>query len=111
MQGLTSSVMTAELGEFQGQVDNIDTLLNNSVQAVVPSSELDNNVAFNPSVVARLLDIAGHEYEEAVSNGTIMAIVEYQDGQAFIDIVIYIFNSAASRLDLSMAGEVGEVNE
>lgn len=111
LQGLTSSVMTAELGDFQGQVDNIDMLLNNSVQAVVPSSELDNNVAFNPSVVARLLDIAGHEYEEAVANGTIMAIVEYQDGQAFIDRAMNIFNSAAGRIDPSMAPEIGEVNE
>ena len=111
LQGLTSSVMTAELGDFQGQVDNIDMLLKNSVQAVVPSSELDNNVAFNPSVVARLLDIAGHEYEEAVANGTIMAIVEYQDGQAFIDRAMNIFNSAAGRIDPSMAPEIGEVNE
>jgi hypothetical protein len=103
--------MTAELEEFQSQVENIDMLLNNSVQAVVPSSELDNVVAFNPSVVARLLDIAGHEYEEAVANGTIVAVVEYQDGQAFIDRAMNIFNSAAGRIDPSMAPEVGEVNE
>jgi hypothetical protein len=111
LQGLTSSVMNAELEEFQSQVDNIDMLLNNSVRAVVPSSELDNIVAFNPSVVARLLDIAGHEYEEAVANGTIMAIVEYQDGQAFIDRAMNMFDSAAGRIDPSMAPEVGEVNE
>lgn len=111
LQGLTSSVMNAELEEFQSQVDNIDMLLNNSVQTVVPSSELDNIVAFNPSVVARLLDIAGHEYEEAVANGTIMAIVEYQDGQAFIDRAMNMFDSAAGRIDPSMAPEVGEVNE
>jgi hypothetical protein len=111
LQSLTSSVMTAELAEFQSQVDNIDMLLNNSVQAVVPSSELDNVVVFNPSVVARLLDIAGHEYEEAVANGTIVAVVEYQDGQAFIDRAMNIFNSAAGRIDPSMAPEVGEVNE
>ena len=111
LQGLTSSVMNAELEEFQSDVDNIDTLLNNSVQAVVPSSEVDNNVAFNPSVVARLLHIAGHEYEEAVANGTIVAVVEYQDGQAFIDRAMNIFNSAAGRIDPTMASEVGEVNE
>jgi hypothetical protein len=111
LQNLTSSVINAELEDFESQVDYIDMLLNDSVQAVVPSSEIDDNVAFNLSVVARLLDVAGHEYEEAVANGTIMAVVEYQDGQAFIDRAMSIFNSTAGRIDPSMAPEVEEVNE
>jgi DNA repair exonuclease SbcCD nuclease subunit len=98
------------LEEFGGQIDSINMQLDNIVQTLVPSSEL-SNPAFNASVVARLLDIAGHEYEEAVANGTIREIVEYQDGQAFIHRAQSIFNSSASSINQSMAQEVEEVNE
>jgi hypothetical protein len=111
LQNLASSVAGATLEEFHSQTHSINALLNNSVQAVVPTSEFNNNPAFNASVVARLLDIAGHEYEEAVANGTIVLVVEYQDAQAFIDRAESVFGSSASRIDQSMAPELQEVNE
>jgi hypothetical protein len=80
------------------------------MQAVVPSAEFSNNPAFNASVVGRLLHVAGHEYDEAVENGTVKAIVEYQDAQAFIYRAHIIFNSSASNINQSMAHEVEEVN-
>jgi hypothetical protein len=110
LQDLSSSVPNATPEELRGQIDSINMLLDNSVQTLVPSSEL-TNPAFNASVVARLLHIAGHEYEEAVANGTIREIVEYQDGQAFIHRAESIFNSSASNINQSMAHEVEEVNE
>ena len=39
---------------------------------------------FNSFVVVDLLDTAGHEYQEAITNNTITAMVEYQDSQAFL---------------------------
>ena len=110
LQELSSSVPNVAAEEFGGQIDSINIQLDNIVQILVPSSEL-SNPAFNASVVARLLDIAGHEYGEAVANGTINEIVEYQDGQAFIDRAQSIFNSSASSINQSMAQEVEEVNE
>jgi hypothetical protein len=110
LQNLASSITSATIEEVNSQIRSINALLNDSVQAVVPSSEFSNNPAFNASVVARLLDIAGHEYEEAVANGTIIAIVEYQDAQAFIDRAESVFSSSASRIDQSMAPEIQEVN-
>jgi hypothetical protein len=110
LQDLSSSVPNATPEELRGQIDSINMLLDNSVQTLVPSSEI-TNPAFNASVVARLLHIAGHEYEEAVANGTIREIAEYQDGQAFIHRAESIFNSSASNINQSMAHEVEEVNE
>jgi S-adenosylmethionine/arginine decarboxylase-like enzyme len=110
LQNLSSNVTNAMLEEFESQVDSVNILLDNSVQTLVPSSEV-NNPAFNASVVARLLHIAGHEYEEAVANGTIKEIVEYQDAQAFIQRAESIFNSSASTINQSMSHEVEEVNE
>ena len=109
LQDLSSSVPNVAAEEFGGQVDSINMQLDNIVQTLVPSSELSNS-AFNASVVARLLDIAGHEYGEAVANGTIIEMIEYQDGQAFIQRAQDIFNSSAGNIDQSMAHEVEETN-
>jgi S-adenosylmethionine/arginine decarboxylase-like enzyme len=111
LQNLSSTVTNAELQDFESQIDYVNTLLNNSVQTLVPSSELSNNPAFNASVVGRLLHVAGHEYEEAVANGTIREVVEYQDAQAFIQRAESIFSSSASNINQSLAQEVEEVNE
>jgi hypothetical protein len=111
LQNLSSTVTNATLQDFESQVGYVNMLLNNSVQAVVPSSELNNNPAFNASVVGRLLRLAGHEYEEAVANGTIKEVVEYQDAQAFIHRADSIFKSSASRMNQTLAHEVEEVNE
>jgi hypothetical protein len=108
LQDLASSVPNVSAEEFGAQVDSINMQLANIVQTLVPSSDL-SNPTFNASVVARLLDIAGHEYEEAVANGTIIAMVEYQDGQAFIQRAQNIFNSSAGNINQSMAHEVEEV--
>jgi hypothetical protein len=110
LQNLSSTVTTADLQDFESQIGNVNMLLNNSVQTLVPSSEL-NNPAFNASVEGRLLHLAGHEYEEAVANGTIIEVVEYQDAQAFIHRAESIFKSSASRINQSLAHEVQEVNE
>jgi hypothetical protein len=111
LQNLPSSATNATLQEFESQIDYVNTLLNDSMQAVVPSAEFSNNPAFNASVVGLLLDVAGHEYEEAIENGTVKAIVEYQDAQAFIYRAHLVFNSSASNINQSMAHEVEEVNE
>jgi hypothetical protein len=111
LQNLPSSATNATLQEFESQIDYVNTLLNDSMQAVIPSAEFSNNPAFNASVVGRLLHVAGHEYEEAVENGTVKAIVEYQDAQAFIYRAHLVFNSSASNINQSMAHEVEEVNE
>jgi S-adenosylmethionine/arginine decarboxylase-like enzyme len=111
LQNLSSTVTTADLQDFESQIGNVNILLNNSVQTLVPSSELNNNPAFNASVVGRLLHLAVHEYEEAVANGTIIEVVEYQDAQAFIHRAESIFKSSASRINQSLAHEVQEVNE
>ncbi|AFU57777.1 hypothetical protein Ngar_c08350 [Candidatus Nitrososphaera gargensis Ga9.2] len=110
LKDLSSNVATTSVQQFENQTRAIDMILNQTVQAVIPTFEL-NNTAFNASVVARLLDIAGHEYEEAVANGMIKEIVEYQDAQAFIHRAEAIFNSTSDTIDEAMAHEVQEVNE
>ncbi len=89
-------------------------LLNDAVRAImiiIPSQEL-GNTAFNASVVARLLSIAGHEYQEAVANGIIREVVEYQDAQAFIHRAQTISDATfGSVINQTMANEIEQVNE
>ena len=53
LQNLSSTVTNATLSDVESQIDHINILLNNSVQAIVPSSEFESNPAFNASVAAR----------------------------------------------------------
>jgi hypothetical protein len=111
LQNLPSSVTDAVLQDFENQIDYVNMLLNGSVQAVLPSSELGNGPAFNASVIVQLLDLAEHEYEEAVANGTIIEVVEYQDAQAFIHRAESVFKSSVGRINPNLTHEVEEVNE
>src|ERR687897_1729649 len=80
---LSQIVNSSTTDEFNTQAQKINRLVNQTVKQVVPV-ETGNNSTFGLAVVADLLSIASAEYGEAVENGTIKEIVEYQDGQAFV---------------------------
>lgn len=61
-------------------------------------------------VVSDLLSIAGVEYGEAVENGTIKEIVEYQDGQAFVSRAQNVFSQTSPTLPSDLSAEVQEAN-
>ena len=80
---LSQIVNSSTTDEFNTQAQKINRLVNQTVKQVVPV-QTANNSTFALAVVADLLSIASAEYGEAVENGTIKEIVEYQDGQAFV---------------------------
>lgn len=80
---LSQMVNSSTTDEFNTQAQKINGLVNQTVKQVVPVETVDNST-FGLAVVADLLSIASEEYGEAVENGTIKEIVEYQDGQAFV---------------------------
>ena len=80
---LSQMVNSSTTDEFNTQAQKINRLVNQTVKQVVPVQTVDNST-FGLAVVADLLSIASEEYGEAVENGTIKEIVEYQDGQAFV---------------------------
>lgn len=111
LQELSSGAANSTASQFKNQTSAVDMLLNDTVRAIIPSQEL-GNTAFNASVVARLLSIAGHEYQEAVANDTIREVVEYQDAQAFIHRAQTISDATfGSVLNQTMAHEIEQVNE
>jgi hypothetical protein len=104
---LSEMVNTSSIDEFDTQSQRINGILNQTLQQVIPANIADNNT-FRLGVVSDLLSIAGVEYGEAVENGTIKEIVEYQDGQAFVSRAQDVFSEASPTLtDLN---EVQETN-
>ena len=107
---LSQIVNTSSAEEFESQSKKISGLLNQTVQQVIPS-ETASNSTFKLGVVSDLLSIAGVEYGEAVENGTITEIVEYQDGQAFITRAQDVFSQASPTIVQEMNPEVEETNQ
>ena len=103
-------VNTSSVDEFDIQSQKINGLLNQTVQQVIPN-EIANNNTFKLGVVSDLLSIAGVEYGEAVENGTITEIVEYQDGHAFVSRAQDVFGQASPLVPQEMNNEVQETNE
>jgi hypothetical protein len=106
---LSEIVNVSSIEEFDAQSQRINGLLNQTLQQVIPIGTADNGT-FRLGVVADLLSIAGVEYGEAVENGTIMEIVEYQDGQAFVSRAQDVFSQTSPNLPSNLNAEIQEAN-
>lgn len=106
---LSSLVDNSTMEEFKARASDLNGLLNDTFGKVIPSQEA-NSTAFNLMLVADLLSVAENEYREAVENGTVTEIVEYQDGQAFISRAQSVFNQTAPMIPQEESAEVEEIN-
>jgi hypothetical protein len=106
---LSQIVNTSSTDEFDSQSQRINGILNQTLQQVIPI-ETTNNSTFRLGIVSDLLSIAGEEYGEAVENGSIKEIVEYQDGQAFISRAQDVFSQTSPTLPSELDTEVRETN-
>jgi hypothetical protein len=99
--------------QFNMQVQKVNGLLNQTVEKVVPIENRNNNtVAFNLAIVADLLATAETEYKEAVENGTIKEIVEYQDAQGFVSRAQSIFEQTLPAMKpQELSGKIQNVKE
>src|SRR5215212_5666580 len=108
---LSQMVNSSTTVEFNTQAQKINGLVNQTVKQVVPV-ETANNSTFGLAVVADLLSIASEEYGEAVENGMIKEIVEYQDGQAFVSRAQDLMVQASSTgLSQEKTPEIQETNK
>jgi hypothetical protein len=107
---LSQMVNSSTTDEFNTQAQKINGLVNQTVKQVVPV-ETANNSTFGLAVVADLLSIASAEYGEAVENGTIKEIVEYQDGQAFVSRAQDLMVQTSTGLVQEKTSEIQETNK
>jgi hypothetical protein len=97
LDGLAGNVDTMTAANFKIETERINKLLDDAVLKVIPSSET-KDAKFNAQVIIALLSQTEKEYEEAVHDGKIVAMVEYQDAQAFRTRANMILNQIAGSL-------------
>ncbi len=102
---LSNMVDNSTVEEFKSKASDINGLLNVTVGKVIPVQEI-NDSGFNLMVVGNLLSVANNEYKEAIENGQLKEIVEYQDGQAFISRANSIFNETSPLIPQEMSADV-----
>jgi hypothetical protein len=107
---LSQIVNSSTTDEFNTQAQKINGLVNQTVKQVVPV-QTGNNSTFGLAVVADLLSIASEEYGEAIENGKIKEIVEYQDGQAFVSRAQDLMVQASSSTGLPPQEQTLEIQE
>jgi hypothetical protein len=107
---LSNMVDNSSVEEFMTKALDINRLLNDTVGKVIPAQEI-NDSAFNLMVVGNLLSVADNEYKEAIENGQLKEIVEYQDGQAFISRASSIFNESSLLIPQEKSADVPVINE
>jgi hypothetical protein len=102
---LSNMVDNSTVEEFKTKASDINGLLNDTVGKVIPVQEI-NDSGFNLAVVGNLLSVANNEYKEAIENGQLKEIVEYQDGQAFISRANSIFNESSPLIPQDKSADI-----
>ena len=102
---LSNMVDNSTVEEFTTELSSINGLLNNTVAKVIPAQEI-SDIGFNLAVAGNLLSVADNEYKEAIENGRLKEIVEYQDAQAFISRASSIFNESSHLIPPEKSTEV-----
>ncbi len=97
LDGLAGNVDEMTAASFKTETERTNKLLDDLVLEVIPSSETED-AKFNAQVIIALISQTEKEYEEAVHNGKVVAMVEYQDAQAFRARANTIFNQIAGSL-------------
>lgn len=111
LTNLANQITNLTSEQVQTDVADLNMLLDRAESAVISETER-NDPAFNAMVAIAVLETAEHEYQEAVDNGQIVEMVEYQDSTAFIAQAKSIFKSSIEAgMPEGAAKEVGEFFE
>jgi hypothetical protein len=93
LMALAGQVDSLSAPEFQTQVTEINGMLDEAKESTISETER-TDPKFNAVVIISVLEVTEHEYEEAVENGTVKAMVEYQDARGFTSRANSIYDSS-----------------
>lgn len=77
-----------------------------TARLVVVGKELNDDPKFQAAIIKNLLATSISEYKEAVSDGMILEMAEFQDGSAFVWRSEQIFKTIESDIDPSISQEI-----
>ncbi len=107
LTSLANQINTMTPAQVQAKASEINTMLDQAETSVISESER-NDSKFNGMVAITVLETATNEYEEAIEDGKIAEMIEYQDSTAFIARAETIFNSIKAELPEHGAEELAE---
>lgn len=110
LTNLANQINNMTVQQVQTEVAQINTLLDGAETSVISQAETDDP-AFNAKVLIAVLETAEHEYKEAIKDGEIVEMIEYQDSTAFIARAEEIFTSIRLEMPEGEEREVGEFFE
>ena len=104
---LADKTVDAPREDAQAAIDEMKGLVEEARMLVV-GDELISDPNFRLALVQTLVETAGVEYAEAVEDGTITEMVEYQDGSAFVWRAQQIFSEIQADLPEHEAEKIEE---
>jgi hypothetical protein len=104
---LADKTVDATREEAQAAIDEMKSMVDEA-RTLVVGDELSSDPNFRLALVRTLVETAGAEYAEAVEDGTITEMVEYQDGSAFVWRAQQIFSEIKVDLPEHEAEEIEE---
>ena len=104
---LADKTVDAPREQAQTAIDEMKGLVEEA-RTLVVGDELSSDPNFRLALVSTLVETAGAEYAEAVEDGTITEMVEYQDGSAFVWRAQQIFSEIKADLPEHEAEEIEE---
>ena len=106
LEDLPNSIESDTAQAVSQKVADINGMLDEAVE-VFAGVEAEE-AATKAGVIIDLLETAGVEYSEAVENGQIIEMIEYQDASAFISRADAVFATIQSEIDAHEAEEIVE---
>lgn len=110
---LNKYVQTVKLGNLNIIIiekRDLEKLLNDALDQSI-SLEKRNNRDYILNVTAELITIASEEYTESMSQGRIINLLEYQDGQQFFNRAITLLNKSQTYLSDNVKNYFTGINE
>lgn len=106
LEALQDAVQTDTNEAFAQKVEDINGMLDEAIQLY--AGEEADETATRVAVIKGLIETAGVEYSEAVADGEIIEMIEYQDASAFIDRANVTFVGIRADLPEHEADEIAE---
>jgi hypothetical protein len=97
LNNYVQTVKSNDLNKIMKEKAELEKLLNDALDQSI-SLEKRNNRDYILNVTAELITIASEEFNEAMFNGQIINLLEYQDGQQFIKRAIMLLEESQALL-------------
>ena len=94
LNNYVQTVNSNDLNKIMKEKTELENLLNDALDQSISLEKRSNNRDYILNVTAELITIASEEFNEAMYNGQIINLLEYQDGQQFIKRVIMILEES-----------------